>query len=191
MRNYLKKNKKIQNLFFAIAATLSAMVIIMMLYEYLYTGYVFGNSKTPTPIFTSTQQTSQNDLTVRLNQLESDVTQMRQELDTLSQVPSSNLDIVFLQDKLTSIDNRLTKIENVILDNPEKALELTLLQKDFEDLKTSYQSDISQTRRDIDRVYAQSNWFIGLMFTMALALISLTVGNLLKGREKSTTEKDK
>lgn len=40
--------------------------------------------------------------------------------------------------------------------------------------------DLVGTRREIERVYDLSKWFIGLMATMAVGILGLAVGNLVK-----------
>jgi len=82
-------------------------------------------------------------------------------------------------------------IELAILDNPAKALELTLLTKDMENLQRNYEADLKSTREEIDRVFDQNKWFLGLMSTMAIGLISLAVGNFLAKpkEEKETPER--
>ena len=76
----------------------------------------------------------------------------------------------------------LSKLNEVILDNPSKALEVTLLRKDLENLQKNYQSDLISLRREAERVYDLTKWFLGLMFTIALSIIGLAVSIFLKGK---------
>ena len=84
--------------------------------------------------------------------LQSEVTTLRKEINALSQqvAANPNPDVAILQTKLTSIDERLSVIERAILDNPERALELTLLNKEMDNLKLTYQSDRKIHGRKLD-----------------------------------------
>jgi len=138
-----------------------------------------SNPPTPVPSVISTQVAT----------LQNEVVQLRQDVDTLSNVitstTSSNPDMAVLAVKIESLDKRLSGIEQAVLNNPAKALELTLLTRDMDNLKSTYQSDSERTRQEIERVYNQNNWFIGLMFTMALGLLSLAVSNFIKRPDKA------
>lgn len=135
---------------------------------------------TPTPVPPS--------LPTQVAALQSEVAALRQELNTLTQTiasnPNANPDIIALRADLQSIDGRLSVIEQAVLDNPAKALQLTLLSREMNNLKANYQSDFESMRQEIGRIYDLNKWFIGLMFTMAIGLLSLAVSNFIKKPEK-------
>jgi len=120
--------------------------------------------------------------------LQSEVAALRQELNILTQTmasnPNANPDTIALRADLQSIDGRLSVIEQAVLDNPAKALQLTLLSREMDNLKANYQSNLESTRQEIGRIYDLNKWFIGLMFTMAIGLLSLAVSNFIKKPEK-------
>jgi len=119
--------------------------------------------------------------------LQDEVAVMRQELDALTQMMASNPnpDAVTLRTDLDSLDERLSLIEEAILDNPARALQFTLLSREMEDLQETYESDLESTRQEIERIYDFNKWFIGLMFTMAIGLLGLAVSNFIKKPEKA------
>ena len=135
---------------------------------------------TPTPVPPS--------LPTQVAALQSEVAALRQELNTLTQTiasnPNANPDTIALRADLQSIDGRLSVIEQAVLDNPAKALQLTLLSREMDNLKANYQSSLESTRQEIGRIYDLNKWFIGLMFTMAIGLLSLAVSNFIKKPEK-------
>jgi hypothetical protein len=74
-------------------------------------------------------------------------------------------------------------IELAITENPERAMSIPILRKDIDLLRKNVVDDIGATRKEIDRIYDLGKWFIGLMATMAIGVMGLAVGNLLKGKE--------
>jgi hypothetical protein len=88
-------------------------------------------------------------------------------------------------------EKRVSVIEKAVIDNPERALQLTLLSREMENLKITYRSDQESIRKEIERIYDFNKWFIGLMFTMALSVVGLAVTNLVAQRksEKGTEKK--
>jgi len=124
--------------------------------------------------------------------LHNEVAMLRQEVDSLAQEVSSlnsNSDVSAIRSDLNALDERLSTIEQAILDNPGRALALTLLSRDMENLREAYQTDLETTRQEVGRIYDFNKWFIGLMFTMALGLLSLAVSNFLKKPEKPEERK--
>ena len=93
---------------------------------------------------------------------------------------SGDTDLDALRAQVAVLDQRLSVMERDVLDDPGKALELTLLRRDLNDLRAAQQTWQAQNSQDIERVYNQNGWFLGLMFTMALGLLSLAVGSFVR-----------
>lgn len=91
--------------------------------------------------------------------------------------------IAKVRSEVTELRTELSKSNEVILDNPEKALSMPLLKKDISNLQESYRNDLVALRQEISRVYGQNKWFIGLMFTMAVGLLGLAINNLVQSRK--------
>ncbi len=83
------------------------------------------------------------------------------------------------------LESRISAIEEGVSSNPEKALSIPLLRKDVTILEKSTANDFSALRREVDRVYDQGKWFIGLMVTMLLTIIGLAVSTLVSTRKGS------
>ena len=88
-----------------------------------------------------------------------------------------------LQQTLADIVKRLSSLEDVILDNPSKAVQTILLRKDLDNLKNSNQADVLMIKQEIERVYDLSKWLAGLLFFLAFGILSLAVANVFKGRK--------
>ncbi len=145
---------------------------------------------TSTPRSTPTLTTVPQNLPTQVAVLQREVAILREEVDSLAQVVASNPDFNGLRTDLQSLDGRISIIEQAILDNPARALQLTLLSQEMDNLKSRYESDLEGTRREIERIYDLNKWFIGLMFTMAIGLLSLAVSNFIKKPEKPRERKD-
>lgn len=76
-------------------------------------------------------------------------------------------------------DKRLSVVEKAIIDSPERSLALYKLSNDIEDLKEDRKSDLEDTKKEIDRIYSFSQWFMVGMFSIAVSLIGLA-WNMMK-----------
>ena len=85
--------------------------------------------------------------------------------------------------EVSSVRQRLDIVDKAIVENPAKALSIPLLRQDLENLKSDYQDNRAEAAKQIDRVYDQNKWFIGLMFTMAIGLIGLAISNFIQARK--------
>lgn len=90
------------------------------------------------------------------------------------------LDIQIIQKRIEDIRDRQAKIEQVILANPAKALEIPLIQRDLDGLKAVQQANIQAVKEGVDRIYDLNKWLLG---AMAISVIALAIGNFLKPRE--------
>ena len=159
-------------------------------------------TKVPVATFTALPQVVSGDnilVQQELQDLQREVIALQQQVDTLAQNNKNSIkdsEIKQLQDSINTLSQRLEAIETVILNNPAKALEITLLRQEIDNLQLSYQQDLNSTRVEIDRIYDLSKWFLGLILTMALSLVSLVVTDYLKANkpndiQKSSVKSDK
>lgn len=126
-----------------------------------------------------------------LTSLRKEIIGLQMRVDSLSQNNPSGLqsaDIRELQDSVDKLDQRLETIETVILDNPAKALEVTSLHQEIKNVQEVNQQDISSTKAEIARMYDLNKWFLGLMFTMTMSLVSLAVSNYMKLNKQDNGE---
>lgn len=93
-----------------------------------------------------------------------------------------------LDGRLSKLDTRLAALEEAIMTNPSKALALPLLRKDVDTMAERYRTDISVVRDEVGRVYTLTQWFIGLMFTIAIGVFTLAIGNLRRAEPKTETK---
>jgi DNA repair exonuclease SbcCD ATPase subunit len=122
-----------------------------------------------------------------LNDLQKQLKDIRTRIDSLSKPPQGAEwapQFETLNADIKNLDDRLKLFEDALGDS-SRALSVPLLRQDLQNLKNSYQKDIDTSAKQIDRIYDQNKWFIGLMLTMAIGLISLAVSSFLQARKKS------
>jgi hypothetical protein len=129
-------------------------------------------------VYTSLEAKFQ-DLGSRLNALE-------QRISSISTIPKEDALYIELQKLTTSVgdlNSREAKIETVILQNPAKALKMPLLRRDLDNIKESQQAAIVILKDSVDRIYDINKWLLG---AMAVSIVTLAAGNLLKPKEPKT-----
>lgn len=125
------------------------------------------------------EQTLSRDLQEqRIAELRRSVQQLGAQLSTAE--PTNDRALRRLQSRIDAIDGRLTALESAVNSNPERALALPMLRRDIDDLNRQFTERGSAHERQIDRIYDQNKWFIGLMFTMAVGVGSLAISQFLK-----------
>ncbi|HEY0076824.1 MAG TPA: hypothetical protein VGB77_22260 [Abditibacteriaceae bacterium] len=127
---------------------------------------------------------------VQVRQLERDLEKIKQDLKQIkgniayltqvSKKDKTQLPLQATNRSITQLQSKISRLEQVIMNSPTKAIELPLMRKDLDSLKEKSEADLVVVRQEVDRVYDQNKWFVGLIFTMALAVLSLVVGNFLK-----------
>ena len=85
------------------------------------------------------------------------------------------------QDQLRS---RFTALETTLVTTPEKAIAVPMLKQQIDAIQDRSHADLDSVRGEIGRLFTLTQWFIGLMFTIALGVFGLALSNLKKASEK-------
>jgi hypothetical protein len=86
-----------------------------------------------------------------------------------------------LADRLRLVEQREHKLEQIILSDPAKALELPLLKRDIDNVRESNAQALEAVRRSVEQTYDLSKWLLG---ALALGVLSLAVNSFLSKRSK-------
>ncbi|MGQ0604116.1 MAG: hypothetical protein ACT4QE_20740, partial [Anaerolineales bacterium] len=82
-------------------------------------------------------------MAVTTSQLQTEIAQVRLDLATINQkldaLSGSSIELTETKGEVNSINTRLSSIEQLILDNPAKALSLTLIEKDLDNIEQRQQ----------------------------------------------------
>jgi cell division protein FtsL len=123
------------------------------------------------------QMTNQDELSRKIQKIENTIS-------SLSSIPKE--DVLYLQiqqltNGVTELKSREDKIEAVILNNPSKALEMPLIERDVENIKTAEQTNFASMKDSVDRIYDLNKWLLG---AMAVGILTLAISNFLKSTDK-------
>ncbi|WP_158652677.1 type I restriction enzyme HsdR N-terminal domain-containing protein [Vibrio campbellii] len=101
-------------------------------------------------------------------------------IKSLTSVPEDHgwkIEASKIQNELDNLQGKLKALEDALTVNPAKALSMPILRKDLDNTEKSLRSELLQTRSEIDRMYDQNKWFIGLMFTIALSVLGIAISS--------------
>lgn len=151
-------------------------------------------------IFTQDSSMSRSELSVKSAKLEktidtnyvltkalmSEVNAFKTELSAISEVPEGALwaaESKKIDQRLSSLESKLNALENALTSNPVKALAVPILRKDLDNAQAVFKSEINQSRAEVNRLYSQNNWFIGLMITIAVSVLGMAISNSMNRKE--------
>jgi len=86
-----------------------------------------------------------------------------------------------------AVDQRMAKLEAVILAEPQKALELPLLKRDLQAFQIQVDHELNGVKAENERVYDLMKWLVGLMALVSLSLVGAAVSNVFKREQSSGT----
>jgi hypothetical protein len=78
------------------------------------------------------------------------------------------------------VEDKMTKLENVLLGEPLKAIELPLMKR-VQSLQAQLERELKTVRDENGRVYDLVKWVVGLMGAVSLSLIGIAIGNIFEG----------
>jgi hypothetical protein len=136
------------------------------------------------PAFVNLTAKDLDELHLQITRLDADVTSVQGQLKALSNVPEDSkvaIQLKAIDTTLADLKTRHGKLEDVILNNPIKAIEVPLLRKDLDNLKDSQQQNLLALKQGVDQVYDLNKWLLG---AMAVSILTLAISNFLKGKEK-------
>jgi len=88
--------------------------------------------------------------------------------------------IAAMRQDIDALRGRIGQVEGAILETPTKAVSLPLLKQDIENVKVSLEREIESSNKQIDRIYDQNKWFIGLMVTMTIGFVSMVIAHVVQ-----------
>jgi hypothetical protein len=85
-----------------------------------------------------------------------------------------------IQRTVKDIAERQERLEQIIVSNPVKALEMSILQRDLETIKATQQSSLTAVKATVDRISSLTKWALA---AMALCIVLLAASVSLKSKE--------
>lgn len=147
--------------------------------------------KTSTDVRTTAIEVEFNQLVDKvenLNQvtqgLHSQINAVSATLDKAAKAPNS-LNNAKLSAELETFSLELKAIKSALGSDLERSLSVPLLRKDLVQLQAQLNERTAAASKEIDRIYDQNKWFLGLMGTMAIGLLGLAISNFLQSRKEN------
>lgn len=144
--------------------------------------FPFPGGLSGSAITTLTRIREVEEIKLQIARINTDIEALRTDIQAISRVPEQSQvagQLNRLEGSVAGLQTRQMKLEQVILDNPAKALEMPLLRRDVESLRNSQQENLVLIRQSIDRVYDQNKWFIGAIL---VSIIGLAISTYLTGK---------
>ena len=183
-----KKSNKIYLLANYISMTIAVLGVVFSI-PFLFNDILF---KKPSKIISQENISNVTTINDRILELEKLYNQISQKLDSVmiidkdgaKQTNFNNVEFSQLKYQVTELNTSVKNLENVILDNPEKAISLLLLKQQLENQRDQNEKEYKNTKDEIARVYDINKWIIGLVIAMLVSIITLSISNLLSRNKK-------
>jgi len=123
-----------------------------------------------------------------------EIDQLRTQVDALSATPPEDAaiaaELARLADSMSSVDERIGRLEGAILADPAKALQVPLLSVEVERLQESSQMNFATLREDVDRVQGNLNSSVTALIVGILVAAAAAILQLLLSRRERQKEPD-
>lgn len=153
-----------------------------------YSLYIYGVSE-------------EEDLDARVQRLEnhyeslsSQLDEIRRSIFSVSDLSAQNYytgDLDLVQEKLNVQDDRIEELVGLVQTDPERAIEVALLNNSVENLEEQVAASISLMSDEADRLYDLMKWFLGIQGTALLLMIGIVLSNFYKPRNIEKKDDDK
>ncbi len=84
---------------------------------------------------------------------------------------------------LENVDERLSVVEQAMLDDQDRLIEMRLLRQDIEYIKSVYVANIEVMKIETERIYTFNQWFLGAVITLALGVFGMALSNIKKSEK--------
>ena len=89
---------------------------------------------------------------------------------------------------VSQLSDRMQKIENWVVLEPEQAVAIPLLKKDIQELARTVDRNQNSADREIGRIYSNAQWFIATLLAVIVGIAAPFVGNLMRARKTGLAE---
>ena len=116
-----------------------------------------------------------------IQSIQTRVSTLERSLRDLPEDKLAGLEKAQLNESIQTLNQKVDRLGDIILESPEKALAIPLIRKEVEELNDKQRALAISVEGQIDRIYDFSKWFFGLMITLAIGLV--TMGFVRRPRE--------
>jgi chaperonin cofactor prefoldin len=135
------------------------------------------------------QEQEMQDIENRLSTLSGDVANLKNDIKLISQKPDQSVMVIRLnqiETSITEVQTKTANLERVILDDPLKALEVPLLRKDIDNTKDLYSARLSSIEQSIGQLYGL---IIGVLVVIGVGFLGIAATNFAASRKSDTPDK--
>lgn len=154
------------------------------------TGLFFSESKTLNNSELTSEllsiETKNQALEEGISLLQNELSRVKSGLSNISSLPEEHewkTEASEIRQNISLISGKLDALEEALTVNPSKALAVPILRKDLDNAEKNLKAELLQTRAEIDRMYDQNKWFIGLMFTIALSVLGMAASSFFNKKD--------
>ncbi|WP_158260182.1 type I restriction enzyme HsdR N-terminal domain-containing protein [Photobacterium sp. GB-27] len=186
-KNKIKKNtaRTWSNIVAGMSSSIAIAITVAMA-----TGIFFTKEKTLTNSELSHKlvilENSNRQLEEKLISAKTEISQIKIGINDISALPEGHqwkAEATEIKNDLSVVASKLKALEDALTVDPSKALAVPILRKDLDNAEKSLKAELLQTRSEIDRMYDQNKWFIGLMFTIALSVLGMAASSLFNRKD--------
>ncbi len=132
----------------------------------------------------SAQVRAITELATDVRAVKTSVSAVETQIAALSQISETNAltaEVNRVSNSLGKLEENMSRIQTAILDDPMKALEVPLLRKDMESIKSLNEAQITAVRGEVERT---NGLLIGTIVALALGVLGTALPNLFKKDKK-------
>jgi len=126
-------------------------------------------------------------LEAELKSVKDEQSRLNQRIEALSQITDQtalSAEISGIKNSVNDLDIRFSKIENILVQDPQKSLEIPLMRKDLDNLVTTTDLQIALLRQDAERSY---NLMLVTIVALAIGILAPALGNLFKKNQNENS----
>jgi len=117
--------------------------------------------------------------------IKNDLLSVKAQLDKVSMLPKETalaLKIEELNSTLLVLRSQVSKLNEAIIEDPEKALSAVLLRKELDTMKSDYNNSISLVRQQIENVSDLGKWLVGILLALSVSILAVAIGGIVQRR---------
>jgi hypothetical protein len=119
-----------------------------------------------------------------INSIKDEQKRLNERIDALSKVTNQtalSAEVTDIKSSVDDLNTRFSKVEGILIQNPQEAVAIPLLRKDLDNLSSKTDLQIALLQQDADRSY---NLVLVTIVALAIAVLAPALGNIFKKDEK-------
>lgn len=186
MTHWIKNNRRTET-FFAVSGVIAAIVGLLVSFYGLF------SVPTPKPSPTIGIPPEIEIIPSQVFGLSQQIDSIQNQINGLSQIPvdnAINIRLANIQFDINTLKDQLKSLNNAILDNPSKAIELPLMRKDIDQISKDQTEAIAQLQGNLNQLVDLGKWLIGGIYFSVIGLIISALFSRIGSKNKVSKAED-